>query len=297
MSNRCLVVYGLLIAAWSVLSVDSGSAAEVPESRTIDPLSVGTVRALSESCQSRLPEEFWMHRKVKFRPEHNNVIEDADYLVRKQYWELDSTAVGTVTAVTLGEQSNKLRVRFESQDGWKVRALQVRDEVVTTQSQTVTETAPGAVTIQSNSTVGRVEGRRLFTPEQCGVIVETSGDVVFVDCPDSIVNLPDPQVGDTVIRGPDWFGFADGGNRRFGRNHGKPEEFAGKVIERNDGENHVDVRWVKTGRITACRFDHNRFYDVVLLEKADHPGGAGPQEGRGNASPTTGTDDALSTPR
>jgi hypothetical protein len=213
----------------------------------------------------REPREFWINRQVHLKQPNNNVIEDQDYVVRERYWTLDASSIGTVVGVTLVEDTQVLRVRFDNRNGWSEHGLEKREGVAVQQQSTVTPNGNGGVDMNSESTVRRIEGERLFDEDECGVIIEQSDNITIVECPSVICTLPKPSVGELVTRGPDWQGFADGGNRRYGPNTGKPETFAGEVIEEIDRDNLVDIKWKKTGRISACRFDASGFYDIVVI--------------------------------
>jgi hypothetical protein len=187
--------------------------------------------------------------------------EDEDNVARKYYWKLGDAAIGKVVE---GLDGGQFVVEFKDDNGWE--KVEVPQEF---QQRKVT-------TIHYDyDNYGRVQGASMTTctregfqvgPRQWGRIIGEEGASRTVRFPWECLGLPRPKVGDKVVRGPDWrCGHADGGSKPAGQLPSGEADLWGEVIKKSDEDRYVFVRWDKTGRESAYRYDYRRFYDVMVV--------------------------------
>jgi hypothetical protein len=211
-----------------------------------------------------------------------HVIRSPDDLVRDQYWTLNEGAVGRVMRVDVVEDRPELtvyHVRFEGSPddspGWTKHRLEFknRKEVEAIEQKRI-ELSEGSGTLTATTEVrAEVKDREGFKllSGSVGNITEVNTDHMIVRyTTDGILARKRPRVGDLVVRGPDWCsGYADGGEKAWGQ-HPESQEgnlpiYTGRVVSEGLNGNELKVKWDITGRVTAHRFNVDRFYDVQLV--------------------------------
>jgi len=242
------------------------------------------VRGVSPS-QARDPVDFWSERRVYQKS--GVIIEDRDFVVRARYWVPESTDVGEVVGVTVGDNLVTCRVLYRNPSKWREQALPERPTSRTETSTSIEVERPGPfekVRIDTVTTTYHIEGFGV-PPERVGVIIEETQDGTLVDTPSHLLRLELPRIRDSVIRGPDWAGgYADGGVVGYGENPDSQERYVGTVVTDRDADGNYDVEWALTGRTGSYRFDDSRgFYDIVRTngdeDADDQPAGGVDGEG------------------
>jgi hypothetical protein len=280
-----VVVWSLSVLCFFLATVAYGGkrgvAADVPESSSVaapgeqSEYSREQFESWNKPMQQRSPVSFWKGKKVFQK--RGIVIEDRDYIVKNRYWILDEAAVGDVIDVVVLKEDVRLIVRFpKEKNGWKETGFEKSDQQVSESTSTTT------TTIRKNYR-GEMEGESdtlTYTysykikgyevdKAYCGVLDHDDNGHPIVDFPATIVGLQRLTVGDRVVRGPDWSdGYADGGSSPVGQMASHSDEFFGTVEHPRNVDGYVDVKWQKTGRLTAHRFDSHGFYDVEILAPA-----------------------------
>lgn len=225
--------------------------------------------------QFRDPKRFWLRQQVVQR--RGIVVEDDDYIVRRQYWVLDPTVVGQVTDVEVVKDGVFVTARFDGIGaGWQKCGINMQDRTVskTSRATTIRPDSYGDVTdIQTDEVTFsyRLEGDEV-DPAVCGLMVRNDGRVVVVRFPAALVSLVSPRVGDEVVRSWDWHdGFADGGDTAVGMQRGSAGDCVGVVESERDEKGFINVRWKQTGRRKSHRFDNFGYYDIQLANEPERP--------------------------
>lgn len=214
-----------------------------------------SLRRLGTSRQMREPMKFWVDQRVQVKS--GIVVEDKDYVIRSVWWRLPSRNVGVVQQVSESEKGARCTVLFPDRDGWEEHPL---DKQALARDRTEPEKLAGTVVALEH-----VDGLAV-DPWSVGVVVSDEDGGILVELPVSIIRLEEPQVRDRVIRGPDWSGYADGGDSSYGLHAENPDRFFGTVVSRRDDDGNCDVEWELTGRITSMRFDSlGGYYEIVKM--------------------------------
>lgn len=217
------------------------------------------------------------------------VTEDPDNRVRKRCWVLNEGAVGIVENVEVveGRDFVQLDVRFKgSLDdpkrlpiGWtEARPEFTNRKVTTSQSETtVSESYGGSLQVNTDSQSVTKDQDGLPIDGDVGHVIEHGDDSFLVRySTDRPLERRRPRVGERVVRGPDWRGgTADGCLRPWGQHpeseSGATPPFTGEVISEGADANGLLVRWDRTGRVTAHRFNVSRYYDVQVVPDVKPP--------------------------
>lgn len=206
---------------------------------------------------------FWKDRNVIQVFGHVFAEEDESDVARRYFWRLGPSAVGKVVEVT---PDDCCIVEFVDDTDWHREELPDDFKKRSETKIAYDRDNYGAIQGATITTVTR-EGIQVPAREW-GRIVSTEGQRRVVKFPRECLGLPRPRIGDKVSRGPDWrAGHADGGANPVGAIHGNQAGFCGTVVGEHDADYYVLVRWDRTGRVCAYRYDKRRFYDVMLLEE------------------------------
>jgi len=242
----------------------------------------------------------WQRKGGTFIEDSNikevHIIEGSGNLVVDRYWMLNEGAVGVVTNVGTvpGRDMVELDVRFMgSLDdpkglpmGWREYRLEFKDRVeINTSTDTQARTAvtdsyggPELVTQVDTDTQSEVKTRVGFPIKgDFGRIIDRDGESITVRySTDRVLERRRPRVHELVVRGPDWRGgTADGCLRLRGQHEesleGRDSPYTGRVISEGLDANSLCVRWDRTGRVTAHRFNVANYYDVQVVPDIQPP--------------------------
>jgi hypothetical protein len=262
---RLAVFIACPLAAGAAFGQESFQAFRGEVTPTVDRQ---TVQRWGVPFQRREPAKFWQDRYVYQK--QGVVIGDTDFVVREQFWVLDSRHVGRVESVAITDAGVRCRVLFSSMDTWTKQGIpmQVKSE---TQEVELEEKRPGE---EPRRIKGEIRVTTTEKPEvavsrgDVGFIVERLDDgTVLVEFPAELLRLELPRMNDRVVRGPDWsVGYADGGDSPYGEAIGDSENAIGRVLASADADGNFDIEWEATGRTSTARFDAAAgFYDVVKV--------------------------------
>ena len=181
-------------------------------------------------------------------------------IATQYYWTLDDSAIGKVIEVIPGGRGTLVRAEFPDETGWERVSVPPPKTEIKWNFDYDNYGRPESAT----ATVVRTEGI-MVAPREWGRIIDEAGQRRVVEFPAEIVGLRRPQLGDRVLRGPDWrAGYADGGENPVGP--ASPDCY-GEVLEELGMDRYVKVRWDKTGREGFYRFDKRRYYDVEVVRE------------------------------
>ncbi len=228
---------------------------------------VSTLRKHMNSClRSRDPEAFWEGKRVVQRS--GIVIEDADYLVRKQYWVLDQFVVGEVVGVELEQGRVFVEVSFSSMQHWERRVFEDREGDVRTETQRSVRFTRYGQDEEVVTTRKEVAGTYV-EPTKCGVILRKNNESINVRFPERLLELEPPSFHAIVKRGVDWVdGFADGGATAVG-NSGDNGSYLGRVVNSMTKDRMVEVEWEATGIRQLHRYGVGGFYAIELVDNGE----------------------------
>jgi hypothetical protein len=190
--------------------------------------------------------------------------EDKGDVAKRYFWRLGPSAVGKVVEVT---PDDCCIVEFGDDTDWHREELP--DDLKKRSETKIAYDRDNYGAIQG-ATITTVTREGIQVPaREWGRIISAEDQRRSVKFPRECLGLPRPRLGDKVTRGPDWrAGHADGGANPVGLIHDNPAQFFGTVVGEHDADYYVLVRWDRTGRECAYRYDKRRFYDVMLLEDA-----------------------------
>lgn len=219
-----------------------------------------------------------------------SVIEGSGDLVRDRYWILNEAAIGIVESVEIADSRGVAHIDVvfaggiddpkQMPVGWVEQNLEYKNRIETdTQSQTtVNESYGGGVTIDKTEHSESKERVGFPISGPFGRIVDRRpGSVVVRYNTDRALERRRPRLNDRVVRGPDWRGGAADGYvlDRWAQHPatvgGRASPFTGTVIDEGAGANDLLVKWDRTGRVTAHRFNVARFYDVQVVPDVRPP--------------------------